>query len=65
MPSQPDDQSWKILKIAIIVTVALCVLTLCAVVVMCMGPFALFAWLTDRQMDWIEEQSGTAPFLFG
>lgn len=61
----PDEQSRKILKVAIIATVVLCMLALCAVVIFCMGPFALFAWISDRQMDWIEEQSGTAPFLFG
>ncbi|MFC7762782.1 hypothetical protein ACFQY4_35580 [Catellatospora bangladeshensis] len=59
---QPDEQSRKILTVAVVVTVVLCVLTLCAVVV-CVGPFALFAWFADRQMDWFEEQSGT-PFPY-
>ncbi|GAA1626080.1 hypothetical protein GCM10009679_33910 [Saccharothrix algeriensis] len=63
MNPQPDEQSRKILTVAVVVTVVLCVLTLCAVVVVCVGPFALFAWFADRQMDWFEEQSGT-PFPY-
>jgi hypothetical protein len=61
----PDDGSKKILRVAVIATVVLSVLAVCAGLLFCFGPFALFAWFTDQQMDWYEEQSGTAPFVFG
>ncbi|WP_155372795.1 hypothetical protein [Catellatospora vulcania] len=29
----------------------------------CLGPIGLFAWISDLQTDWFEEQSGDMPFM--
>lgn len=60
-PQQPrPDNTAR--NITIIVAVA-AVLIVCIVAVACLGPIGLFAWISDRQMDWFEEQSSDMPFM--
>jgi hypothetical protein len=40
---------------AIVLFVGLAVVGICIVLAICIGPFAFFAWITDRQMDRMDE----------
>jgi hypothetical protein len=42
---------------ALMLIFGILIVIVCGVLLACLIPFGLFAWIADRQMDWFEEQS--------